>query len=133
MEEERYIAHVQDALCDVQNGQHLRFINSYILTKEVCLAALLYEIGHNDRPYDIGAVPVANLDFVVERVKQETPTRTTLHNFLDKRTRERKKRAQQPNYFDFESLQATLDHHQVATWDEMLKKSYIDALKKLTF
>ena len=119
-----YDFHLQHALLDVQNGQHLRFINYYFLTKEVCLAALLYEIGHNDRPYDIGAVPVANLDFVVEHVKEETPTRADLHEFLDKRRKERKERAQQYGYFDFDSLESLLEHHQVATWDEMLRKVY---------
>jgi len=119
-----YDMHIQDALREVQTGQHLRFINYYFLTKEVCLEALLYEICHNDRPYDIGSVPVANLDFVVERLKEETPTRSTLHEFLDRRRLERKERAQQPGYFDFYSLESLLEHHQVATWDDMLKKVY---------
>lgn len=124
--EQRWQYQVQDALESVQGGQHLRFINSYFLTKEVCLAALRHESSHNDRPYDIGAVPAAHLDYVVEKIKEEYPTRTPLHEFLERRMRERKERASELGYYSHDSLQLTLEHHQVATWDDMLRKLYLE-------
>lgn len=123
--EAAYAEYVKDALKEVRAGQHLRFIPDWLQTKEVCLAALLHETSHTSWPHDIGVVPAANLDWVVARVKEARPSHASLHAYLDKRAAERKERASQPGYYDFDSLQGVLDHWGADTWDDMQKKRFV--------
>lgn len=115
--------HVQEALREVKTGQHLRFINDLYLTKEVCLAALMHETGHNSRPYDIGCVPIVHLDYVVERLKASSRGKDAhMIEYVTKRAEERKKKADA----SWSRLPEKLDEYKVSTYDELLEKIYLE-------
>lgn len=64
-----YDEHIKDALDEINNGQHLRFITDFFRTKEVCLAAVKYESSHTLALTDFGSVPMGNLDYVMEHMR----------------------------------------------------------------
>lgn len=118
---------VTDATQSVCHGQHLRFIGAGYRTTGVCLAALRHETGHNNRPYDIGSVPVAVIDEVVRVIKAETPDNSYLHKYLDEAVADKKAAAAEPGYFDepWRCPQDVLDHYGASSWDDMLEKSFL--------
>ena len=121
--ESAWDTHVSHALREVKNGQHLRFINSLYLTKEVCLAALMHETSHNSSPYDICSVPVEHLDYVVEQLEilrgQHIWMKSTMEYLKEYAEKKKKK-------YDNTRTRGLLEKYGVETYDDLLKEIYLE-------
>jgi hypothetical protein len=118
--QQTYDEHVSEALSDVKSGQHLRFINQIYKTKEVCLAAVKYESRHTSMLNDFYSVPMGNLDYVTQNMREIKKNNVYYLEQLEKAFIERKKTEQEPGYYgDFKTYQDMLDHYGVTTYDDM--------------
>lgn len=115
-----YEHHINEALREVKNGQHLRFINILFRTKEVCLAALKYETSHNSHPYDIHSVPLGNLDYIMEKLRQELKNNPYCLKYLEKVYLESIPKLQSM-YWGFENYQCALKHYKAIDFDDMCR------------
>jgi len=123
-----YDEHVAEALRDVKGGQHLRFINQLYKTKEVCLAAVKYESSHNPHPYDFDSVPMGNLDYVMEHMREILQHDSFCMRYLEKRYLERTEEEKEPDYYgDFNSYQDLLNHFGATSYDDMSRKRFAKA------
>jgi hypothetical protein len=62
---------LEEVLEEVKRGQHLRFFSNGYKTKNVCLAAVLYESSHNSYMlHDLHSVLYKHFKYVVENVKK---------------------------------------------------------------
>lgn len=110
---------VAKELHNVQYGTHLRWVDSCLLTVEVCKAALKYECSHNNTPFDIYAVPAAIIDEVATFVKELYPH---ISEYIDKAVAVRKEAEKKPGYYgQFKSHEERMIHYKVKTFNELLK------------
>jgi hypothetical protein len=125
-EPETYDEHVEEALNEVSQGQHLRFIRDIYQTKEICLTAVNYEFTHNHvYSIDIGIVPMGNIDYVMEHMRENCKDDTYFLQELEKTYNQRKLREQTLGYYgDFLTYQDLLDHWKAADYDDMSRKKY---------
>jgi hypothetical protein len=120
-----YDDHVEEALAEVKSGQHLRFINNLYKTKEVCLAAVEYESSHTDWLNDFYVVPMGNLDYVREQMREIKIYDGDYLSGLDKAYLERKEKEQEPGYYgDFKNRQEMYDHYGAIDYDDMSRKKF---------
>jgi hypothetical protein len=120
-----YEDHVKEALDEVKIGQHLRFINNLYRTKEVCLEAVKFESTHNLVLHDFHEVPMGNLDYVMEHMREIQKNNPEYLENLEAAYIEKKKREQEPGYYGiFKSYQEVLNHHGVTNYDDMTRKIY---------
>jgi len=125
-----YDDHVKEALNDVNNGEHLRFINFLYRTKEVCLIAVEYESTHSLILNDIYSVPIGNLDYVMDHMKEVMKNNPEYLKSLEEAYIQKKKKEKVPGYYGkFETYQDLLDYYQVNNYDDMLHKMYYDTYK----
>src|SRR5438874_11614452 len=105
-ENQTYDEHVAEALDDVIHAQHLRFINQIYKTKEVCLAAVKFESGHTVALTDFYSVPMGNLDYVLEHMREIRNDHPYYLEKLEQAYLERKAKEQEPGYYgDFKNYQ----------------------------
>ena len=122
---ESYEDHVKEALDEVTNAQHLRFINKIYKTKEVCLAAVKFEAGHTSMLGDFYSVPMGNLDYVVEHMREIMKDKPRYLENLEQAFLERKKAEQSPSYYgDFNNYQEMLDFYDAVDYDDMSRKIF---------
>ena len=120
-----YDDHVREALDDVKRGQHLRFINQIYKTKEVCLAAVKYESSHTNALNDFYSVPMGNLDYVVEHMREIKKGNQGYLDGMEKVYIQRKKTEQESDYYgDFPSYKTLLDHFKATDYDDMSRKKF---------
>ena len=120
-----YDDHVKEALDDVTDGQHLRFINQIYKTKQVCLAAVKFESGHTVALNDFYSVPMGNLDYVMEHMREIRKDNRYYLTELEKAYLERKATEQEPGYYgDFKNYQEMLDHYGAVDYDDMSRKRF---------
>lgn len=126
-----YDDHVKEALDDVATGQHLRFINDFYKTKEVCLAAVKFESTHTLALNDFYSVPIGNLGYVTNNMLEIMKDNPEYLKTLDKAYLEKKEREKQDGYYgDFKTYQDRLDHYKADNHDDMLCKMYYILNKK---
>lgn len=117
-----YDNHVKDALDEVNNGQHLRFITDFYKTREVCLAAVKYESSHTSALMDFGSVPMGNLDYVMEHMKEIKKDDDVYLEQMEKYYLKRKEREREPDYYGkFLNLQDKLDYYKAKDYDDMMR------------
>lgn len=126
-----YDEHVEEALDDVEHAQHLRFINQIYKTKEVCLAAVKFESTHTLWLNDFYSVPMGNLDYVMEHMREIKKDDSYYLESLEKAYIERKKVEQEPGYYgDFKTYQDMLDHYGAVDYDDMSRKRFDNIMNK---
>jgi hypothetical protein len=126
-----YDDHVKEALDDVKGGQHLRFINDFFRTKEVCLKAVRFESTHTLALTDFYSVPMGNLDYVTNHMREIMKDNTEYLRRLDKAYLEKKELEKQNGYYgDFKTHQEKLNHYEADNHDDMLRKMYNILVKK---
>ncbi|QKF94873.1 hypothetical protein QKU48_gp1415 [Fadolivirus algeromassiliense] len=120
-----YDDHVKQAMSEVKRGQHLRFINQLYKTKEVCLAAVRYESSHTTMLHDFYVVPMGNLDYVVEQMRELKKNDQYYIDGMERAYLERKEAESKEGYYgDFKCYQDMLDHYGVAAYDDMSRKRF---------
>ena len=127
--EQTYEEHVQEAMQEVTTGQHLRFIGYMYKTKEVCLAAVKYESTHAcqfDSIHDFNVVPMGNLDYVVEHMREIKKDDLKYLEGMEKAYLRRKEEEKKPGYYgkEYETYQNMLDHYGAKDYDDMLRKRF---------
>jgi hypothetical protein len=117
-----YDDHVKDALYDVNDEEHLRFITDLFRTKEVCLAAVKFESTHTLALTDFGAVPMGNLDYVMENMRNIKKDDDLYLKQMEKYYLKRKELEKQSGYYGkFTNLQDKLDHYKAKNYDDMMR------------
>ena len=125
MAEQTYDEHVTEALQDVTNAQHLRFIRPIYRTKDVCLAAVKFESRHTYALTDFGSVPMGNLDYVMKEMRIIKKDDPYYLEKLELAYLEKKEREQEPGYYgDFENYQQMLDYFDGGDYDDMSRKKF---------
>jgi len=126
-----YQDHVKDALDEVNHKQHLRFIDHFYKTKEVCLAAVKYESTHTPALTDFGSVPMGNLDYVMEHMREIMKDNKIYLERMEEYYLEKKEREKEPGYYgQFETLQDKLDYYKANNHDEMIQTMFNILYKK---
>lgn len=116
----KYEEHVAEALRDVNNGQHLRFINLTYRTKDVCLAAVKYEASHNRHSMnDFYSVPIGNIDYVYDQMKEFVKDDEVFLKLMDEIYKERTVE-KDGTYGEFKTYQEMLDHYNATCYDDLL-------------
>ena len=130
MSQQTYDEHVKEALDEVKGGQHLRFIRDIYRTKEVCLAAVKFESSHTVALTDFGSVPMGNLDYVMEHMREIKKDDQYYLKKLEKAFIEKKLREQEPGYYgDFKNYQSMLDYFEAVNYDDMSRKKFDNIFK----
>jgi len=119
-----YEENLIEVMDDVVTGQHLRFIGFCYKTKEVCLAAVKHESSHTTMLNDIYSVPMGNLDYVMENMREIKKDDPYYLKGLEKAFIERKAEEQKLGYYDFVNYKAMLDHYKATDYDDMLRKRF---------
>jgi hypothetical protein len=120
-----YDDHVLEALKTVKNGQHLRYINTFYKTKEVCLAAVKSQAKDTLELDSFYSVPMGNLDYVMERMKEIQKHNPMYLKELEKVYFERKEMEKESGYYgDFHNLQHLLEHYGATDYDDMQRKRF---------
>ena len=126
-----YDDHVKDALDEVNNRQHLRFIDQYFRTKEVCLAAVKFESTHTLALTDFGSVPIGNLDYVMENMREIRSDNELYLERMEEEYLKRKEREKELGYYgQFATLQEKLDYYKAKDHDEMMRIMFSILYKK---
>lgn len=118
-----YSSHVQDALKQVNGGQHLRFINWLYRTKEVCAGAVLYD-RNSYCIRDLGCVPAGNLDYIEELLKKKGAYSPQM---IEEEFSEKRKTISEPGYFPdgITCWQDLLKENNATSYDDYLEKKFI--------
>ncbi len=113
---------IEEVLCMIYDGQHLRFVNDLFRTKEVCLEAVKYESNHSIMLHDIYSVPIGNIDFVFTEMKEYKKSNDFYLEKLTKAYNDKKLAEKEPGYYgNFKDHQELLSHFKAPTHDEMLR------------
>ena len=124
-DKQSYDEHVNEALREIRNGQHLRFIRSLYKTKEVCLGAVRYESTHTHELTDFGSVPMGNLDYVVEKMKEIKKDDPYYLRNMENAYLEMKQLERIPGYYGkFKNHQEQLDYYGATDYDDMARKKF---------
>lgn len=120
-----YDEHLEEALNEVNMGENLRFINFLYRTKEVCLIAIENKSTYAFGIDEFGSVPMGNLDYVVEFMKEVMKNDPDYLEDLRKVYIRKKEQEKQPGYYGkFESYQDMLNHYKVDNYDDMIRQIY---------
>jgi len=122
--------HVDEALRQVNGGQHLRFINWLYRTKEVCKIAVFADPHYVFGIRDLGSVPAGNLDYIEKCLRESGKISKEK---IDKEIKEKKELINSPGYFDegINCWQDLLKKQDLGatTYDEFLEKQYNKVFK----
>lgn len=120
-----YDDHVEEALKGVQSGQHLRFVNEIYKTKEVGLAAVKHESTHSSILHDFYSVPMGNLDYVMEHMREIKKSDPYYIETLEDAFLERKETERKPGYYgDFKTYKEMLDSYGAVDYDNIVRKRF---------
>lgn len=121
-----YNDRINEVLEEVKKGQHLRFVNKNYRTKEVCLAAVNYESGHNTTMLnDIYSVPMGNLDYVMAHMRVIKKDDSFYLGELEQAYIRKKALEHAPGFYgDFKDYQSMLDHYGAVDYDDMIRKHF---------
>lgn len=123
---------VNEALDEVNRGQHLRFIKDLYKTKEVCLAAVKYESNGSVMLHDIYSVPMGNLDYVMEQMREFKKNDAYYLEDLEKAYITKKEYEKTPGYYgEFKNYDDLLAHYEVNNYDDMSIKKF-NLMRKTT-
>lgn len=126
-----YDDHVKEALDDVNSGQHLRFINYLYRTKEICLIAVEHESTHTSDLNDFYSVPIGNLDYVINHMKQVMKNEQKYLNDIQNIYIEKKEQEKQKGYYGkFENYHDMLNYYKVDNYDDLLREMYNTTFNK---
>lgn len=119
---------VKEAITEVKNGQHLRFIKYYLQTEDVCYYALKYELRHNSKPFDIEFIPVGHLEKIMVRLKNDKDCKISdsVWEYLENVVKERLERSSKPGYYTYITLEECFKMYDAVDMDDYLKKLFIE-------
>ena len=122
---------VREALQDVKiDKQHLRFINSLYRTKEICFEAVRFESTHTCMLSDFYSVPMENLDYVVDKMKELKKNDEYYLQQMEKAYKERKELERISGYYgEFKNYQQMLDYFGAIDYDDMIRKKFDNMCK----